>query len=300
MKKNTAWIRGVVWVLTGAVLFSSKAIFIKLAYRYDVTAVPLLALRMGFSFPAFAAMAAIYRRRESPEPITGRDYLFVLLTGLSGYYFASLFDFIGLEYVNAGIERLILFSYPTLVVLFSWLFFRKRISRIQAAALALTYIGIAIVMQSDLRAGSSPEQLLTGSVWIFLCSVCYALYLVSSGHLIPKYGSVRYTANAMMAASAAIFIHAALTEGASLFSYAPEVYLYAFLMAVFATILPSLLIAEGIRHIGAAPASIIGAVGPVATILMAWLVLGETITALQLLGSAIVMLGVGIISVKKE
>ncbi|MDX2282944.1 MAG: DMT family transporter [Bacteroidia bacterium] len=288
-------LQGALIVLTGAIFFSTKAIFVKLAYQHGATAVPLLALRLLFAFPVYAAIAWRIRPKGESPRMTPRDYLTVGATGITGYYFASLFDFLGLQYVSAGIERLILFSYPTLVVLISWAVFRKPITRIQAAALAITYAGILLVMTGDIETGDR-QALITGSLWIFACALTYAIYLVANGRLVHRFGTLRFTAWSMLAACLCMFAHAALQLDGSLWRYPWQVYLYAGLMAMLSTVIPTFMLSEGIRRVGAGPASILGAIGPVSTLVMAYVVLGESFTWMQAGGTAIVMAGILLIT----
>jgi drug/metabolite transporter (DMT)-like permease len=290
--------QGAAWIIGGSILFSSKAILVKLAYLAGAAPTPLLALRMAFSFPVFAAIAWFSRNQSPGIPPSRREWGGVALTGLLGYYLASLFDFWGLAYISASLERLILFTYPTMVLLISRLMFGMPITRSQGMALLLTYAGIWLVLGGEEPAAGS--QWLLGAGWVLLSAVCYAFYLVGSGRLIPRFGPERYTALAMMSASAAVFLHSGLQDGIALFQQALPVYAYSVLMALLATVLPSVMIARGIRLIGAGPAAIIASVGPVSTIFQAWFFLGERINAQQLLGSLVVLGGVTLISLPQK
>ncbi len=286
-------------VLTGAVCFSSKAIFIKLAYRYDIDSVSLLSLRMLFSLPFFIAVAIWASRRGQPAPLSRRDYGKVFLTGVTGYYLASLFDFLGLQYISAGMERLVLFVYPTLVLLLSALLFRQPILPRQYLALALTYSGIGLAFAEGARQSPGGDYVLGASL-VFISALCYALYLMYSGRLLPRVGTLRYNSLAMMAAALAVLIHHGIAHQWALSHYPAPVYGYALLMAVFATVLPSFLIAEGIRIIGAGNASIIGSVGPVSTIVLAYYFLGEGFGWYQWGGTLLVIAGVLLISLRRS
>ncbi len=292
---------GALIVLFAAVCFSSKAVMVKLAYRYHIDSVSLLALRMAFSLPFFILIGTWSRKKEVPViPVKPHDYGLLVFYGLMGYYLASLFDFMGLQYITAGLERLILFIYPTLVVVFSWLFLGKKITRNQYIALGLTYSGVLLVLLGDVEVQTS-KHLVKGGMLIFASAVTYALYLMGSGVLIPKFGSVRFNSYAMSVAALGVFIHYLISQGgAQLLNYVPEVYGYSLLMALLATVLPSYLIAEGIRLVGAGNAAIIGSVGPISTILLAYIFLDETVSGIQLIGTAIVLAGILLITIKKE
>ncbi len=277
--------------------FSAKAIIIKLAYRYGVDAITLLALRMLFSLPLFVLLAW-WASRESLTPVSGRDAYVISVLGLVGYYLASYFDFLGLQYITAGLARLVLFLYPTFVLLFSAVLFQRPVTRRDVLALALSYLGIVLVFVNDLR--TQPGNVVLGSFWVLLSALFYAAYLLGSGRLVTRVGSNRFSAYAGIAASVGVIVHFLVTSHAALlFKQAAAVYGLAFLMASLATVLPIALTAEGIRRIGSSHASILGAVGPVTTIILGFMFLGEPITAIQVAGAALVMGGVLAIALHK-
>jgi drug/metabolite transporter (DMT)-like permease len=280
----------------GAICFSAKAVMVKLAYVHEVDALSLLTLRMIFSLPFFAAIAIYSNNKTARINLTTKDWALVIILGVIGYYLASLFDFEGLRFITAGLERLILFVYPTLVVILLAIFLKKKISRREYAALLLTYIGIAIVFVSDLNI--EQKNLWLGAALIFGSAFTYAIYLIGSGELIPKLGSMRYISYAMIVSTAAVCIHYIFSSEIKLFSFSKEVYLLSAAMAIFSTVIPALLLSEGIRMIGSGRASIIGSIGPVSTIILAYFFLGENITSYQLLGTALVLAGVLTVSSK--
>jgi drug/metabolite transporter (DMT)-like permease len=203
-----------------------------------------------------------------------------------GYYLAAFFDFWGLNYITASVERLILFIYPTLVVIFSGIFLKKPIHKIQYFALIITYLGVVFAFIPDLRMGLQ-KDLITGSFLVFLSSLTYALYLIGSGEMIPKIGALRFTCYAMLISTAMIIVHYYVSIGGGLLSYQPEVYWLSITMAVFTTVIPSFMISEGIKSIG-----------PIATIIMANIFLDEHISTWQIIGTFIVLGGVLMISWK--
>ncbi|QNF35572.1 DMT family transporter [Adhaeribacter swui] len=301
VKLDPKQVAGTLVVFLGAVCFSSKAVIVKLAYQYHIDSVSLLALRMAFSLPFFLVIAFFSRKKDVPvEPVTAKDYFLLAFYGLMGYYLASLFDFMGLQYITAGLERLILFIYPTLVVVFSWIFLGKKITKIQYVALGLTYSGVLLVLLGDVEVQTS-KHLVKGGLLVFASAVTYALYLMGSGVLIPRFGAVRFNSYAMSVAAGGVFLHYLINHGGyQLMRYEPAVYGYSVLMAVVATVVPSYLIAEGIRLVGAGNAAIIGSIGPISTILLAYIFLGETVSVVQLMGTAIVLSGILLITLKKE
>ena len=226
-----------------------------------------------------------------------KEWLWMLAIGLVGYYLASFFDFWGLKFITASVERLILFIYPTLVVIISAIFLKKPIYKIQYIALIITYLGVMVSFIPDLQMGMQ-KDLIIGSILIFLSSLTYALYLIGSGEMIPKIGALRFTCYAMLISTVMVTLHYSVTIGGGLFAYQSGVYWLSITMAVFTTVIPSFLISEGIRRIGSGNASIIGSIGPIATIIMANIFLGEIINSWQIIGTFVVLGGVLMISWK--
>lgn len=285
---------GIAICLLGAICFSTKAILVKLAYRETgIDAVPLLALRMVFALPFFVISAGLSSRKASNVRFTKSQWLYVALIGCLGYYLSSLLDFIGLQYVSAGIERLILFIYPTIVLLMSAVIFRVRISRYQWLALSITYAGLLLAFIGEVNLDTHyNSDFYLGTALIFGCALTYAAYLVGSGRMIPVVGASKFNSYAMSFACLAVLLHYFFTSDESLFVFETEVYLYSISMALFATVIPSYLISEGIRRIGSENASIVGSIGPIATIVQAYFFLYEPILALQIAGTVLVLAGV--------
>ena len=283
----------------GVLGFSFKAILIKLAYAWHpVDAVTLLALRMLFSAPFFIAMAWWAGRRPKARPITRRDWRALVWLGFVGYYLASLLDFMGLVYITAALERLVLFLYPTLVVLLSAVLRGRPITRRALLALLLSYAGIAFVFVHDLRLGGDTAALWTGGALVFASAFAYALYLVDAGDVIARMGSLRFIAWAMLVSSALVLTQFVLTRDLALLRVPPSIYGLSLAMAVFSTVLPTWLIAEAIRRLGANTASLIGSLGPVFTIGLGALMLGEPVHAIQLIGAALVLVGVALVTLQ--
>ncbi len=290
---------GALLVAAGAIFFSGKGVIIKLAYRHGVDAVTLLALRMLFSAPFFVLLGWWAARGGDTQPLSWADRRSMLVLGLTGYYLASYFDFLGLQYVTAALERLLLFVHPTFVVLFSAVLFGRRITRTDVIAIALSYLGIFVVFYNDLS--TQPGNVALGSFWVLLSALFYAAYLIGSGRLVGRVGTLRFACYAGLISSAAVVTHFTVTRDASLIVSQPApVYGLALLMAIFSTVLPIAMTMEGIRRIGASHASIIGSVGPLATIFLGAIFLGERITAIQIVGAALVLAGVLSISLRKK
>lgn len=286
---------GVLFCGIAAVAFSGKAVIIKLAYRYGVDALTLLALRMLFSAPLFVALAWWSGRRSGAQPLSKADLRAIAVLGLVGYYLSSYFDFLGLQYITAALERLVLFLYPTFVLILSALLFGRRITARDVLAFALSYVGIAIVFLNDFR--TQPGNVVAGSLWVLASALLYATYLLGSGRLVGRVGSMRFACYAGVVSCVGVVAHFLVTrDWHVIVSQQAPVYWLSILMAAVSTVLPIVLTSEGIRRIGASTASIVGSVGPVATIFLGFLFLGEAITAVQLAGAALVLAGVLIVS----
>ncbi len=297
IKKSRTFIYGVLIGLLGIVLFSSKAVMVKLAYQYQVDALSLLLLRMLFSFPFYVIIAILYARKEHTHVILKSDYAWVVFFGLVGYYLSSYFDFVGLQYIKASLERIILFLYPTIIIILNKLFLKKPINARQVLAICLTYFGIIITFWGeDVGSGS---HLYLGSFLIFLCAITYASYLVGSGWLIPKFGVMTFTSYAMIVSCISVFIHYSIRSETSILGYTWEVYLFGFLIAMFATVIPSFLVSISIKMIDSSNFAIVAGAGPISTIILAGVFLGERLTWLQLFGALVVVFGILLVSVKR-
>lgn len=286
---------GVLLAALAAIGFSFKAILIKLAYPYGVDAVTLLTLRMLFSAPVYAVV--LWRERvRAPLTLSRTQAWQIAGLGVVGYYAASLLDFLGLQYISAGLERVVLFAYPTLVVLLSALFLGKRIGRREGVALLVSYLGIAASFAHDVRFSGDAAGVWLGGALVLGSALTYAIYLIGNGQLVARVGAMRLTAQAMLWSAAAIFVQFLLTRPLTALVLPWPVYGYAIAMALFSTVLPTFMTTLAIRRIGSARFGLIGAIGPVATIFLgAWL-LDEHITTLQLAGAALVMAGVLLVS----
>jgi drug/metabolite transporter (DMT)-like permease len=282
---------GVLLVFVSGVAFSTKAVLVKLAYRHGADAVSLLALRFGFAAPFFALGAGFGGKRN--VQLSRRDGFLIVLLGVLGYYAASLCDFIGLRYISAGLERLILFIYPTLVVVVEAALFKIRLGGRKILALLITYAGIALAFHGEL--GNYGSDVARGAAWVFGCALAYALYLLGAGRMVPKLGSQRFTSLALLAAAGAVLVHARIA-GAKLLGLSASIYGLGLIMALVATAAPAFLLARGIALIGSGPAAIVSTVGPVSTILLAYFWLDEPISGAVLLGTAFVILGATLVA----
>lgn len=288
---------GALLAITGVVMFSAKAIMVKLGYQHDVDAVTLLLLRMAFALPVYLFVSIRETKKKHTYQLTRKDYLAIIGLGCVGYYLASYLDFYGLKFISASLERLILFVYPTLVIIISAIALKKKATKVQVYAILITYFGIFIAFADDL--GSGGDDLWRGVISIFLSALTYAIYLVGSGALIPKLGPIRYTAYAMTVSCVMVLLHYLAVNSLEVLHQPWEVYALGFAMAMFSTVIPSFLISEAIRRLGASNFAIYGSLGPISTIILAVLFLGETIDIFQLIGTVVVIFGVSVINMKK-
>jgi len=290
------WV-GILFALGGTVAFAFRPVLIKLGYEAaPVSATTLLFLRMALSLPFFAAVAWWLRREP---PLARRDWAGIVALGFLGYYLASLLDFLGLQYVSAGLGRLIMFLYPTLVVILSAVFLARRPTRRELTALALTYAGIALVLSVKLGAGPEQRLFLLGAALVFGSAMCYAVYLVTGSQLVKRVGSMRFTAYTMMVSTAPALAQFALLESPAALQLPGEVWLYVILLATVCTVLPVFLVAEALKRIGANHFALIGGLGPVTTVLADFVLLEGALTPLQLAGGALVVAGVLLVSLRK-
>ena len=288
---------GVFILIISNMAFSTKAIIIKLMYQYHVDTMSVLALRMLFSAPFYVGILVWLSREKPCIPVKTNELWAVCGLGILSYYISSMLDFLGLQYISAGIERLILFTYPTIVVLLSFVLFKKKITPPQYFALILTYIGIAIAFIAEKGVGEQ-KNFIYGSVLIFCCAITFSFFVIGTGQLAQRVGTLKFTCYAVLAAAIPALIQSFVHNQLDIFHFPREVYVLSIWLAVVATVLPTFLIVKGISLVGASNSGIIGFVGPVWTIFLAHWLLNEPITPLQLLGTAIVLLGVLLISWK--
>jgi drug/metabolite transporter (DMT)-like permease len=278
--------------VVGAIAFSGKAILAKLMYRHGVDAVQVLFWRMLLALPLFLALAW-WAGRGKPA-FTRRDWGAILVLGFTGYYLASLLDFMGLMYVTASLERLILYLNPTLVLLLSVVVLGQRVSARQVMAIALSYVGVLVVFAHELRFEGSNVAL--GAALVFGSALSYAVYLVMSGEVVRRLGALRLTGAATSVAGvlavAQLFVLRA--PGAAL---VPEPVIWLSLAnAVFTTFAPVVMVMMAIERIGATMASQCGMVGPMSTILLGVWLLGEPFTGWVVAGTLLVLAGVWLLA----
>ena len=276
----------------GSIAFSGKAIIVKLAYRYGVDAVTLIMLRMLFALPFFAFMAW-WASRGKP-PLTRGDWLGVLGLGFTGYYLASFLDFAGLAYISASLERLILYLNPTLVVLLGLVLYKRRITGRQLFGMGISYCGVVLVFGHEIAVQGMDARgsAAWGALLVFLSAISYAIYLVYSGELVKRLGALRLVGLATTVACLLCIAQFVVLRPFSAALVAPEVVWLSLLNATACTAAPVLMVMMAIERIGASTAAQTGMVGPMSTILMGVLILGEPFTAWVAAGTVLVIAGI--------
>ncbi|NYT59632.1 DMT family transporter [Alcaligenaceae bacterium] len=281
----------------GAVCFSAKAIVAKLTYRYGVDALTVIGFRMMLSLPFFLVIAYFQARQAKlgKLPIlTGKERLQLVFLGVIGYYLSSYLDFMGLQYISAGLERLILFLSPTFVLLISAVFLKRSIKPGQWAALGLSYLGVMFVFLQDLS--FSGDEVMLGALLVLASALTYAIYLIGSGELIKRVGATRLVAYAMTVSAVVSMVHFFTVYGLDGLNQVRQVYQLSMFHAVFNTVVPTFMTMWAVARIGAPMTAQLGLLGPVSVLFLAAWLLDEPITVIQLLGTAFVLAGAVVLS----
>jgi len=290
---------GYLYAAAGAALFSTKAILIKLAYAETISVETLLALRMGLALPFYLMIGAFSlrdRSRSHGELPSAKLVFQSALIGALGYWFASYMDFLGLQYITAQFERLILFTYPLFIVLLGAMFFGQSIRPQAVLAFAISYFGLALIFTENFSLEG--EEVILGSAFVLAAALAFALYQLLAKEAIAKVGPRLFTCIAMLGASGAAFLQFFAVEEAAAILVSPTLFLYGILIALFATVLPSFFLSEALHRISAQANGIIGTLSPLVTIILAAVILGERITTLGIAGAVLVLGGVGWFTLK--
>lgn len=286
---------GPIFALLGAIGFSAKAIFIKVAYaQAHIDSVTLLALRMLLSMPFFLGMSWWSSRSPGALPLTRRDAFLLALFGFLGYYFSSFLDFFGLQFISAALERLILFTYPTFVVILSAIFFHRPIHGKEILALLLSFSGIAIVFVEDLKIAESPHALWVGGGLVFGASITYSIYLVGNTPLIHRLGSTRFTGLAASMSSVFVLGHFLAIHRVSELNIPAVAYPTILGLALVSTVIPIWLTSEALRLAGPSRVAIMSSIGPIVTIWLGVIFLGEPLSLITFAGAFLVLAGVAL------
>ncbi len=282
-----------------SVCFCSKAVFIKLAYRMGLDTVTVLALRMALALPFFA-LGAWRESKSEAAPLTGRDFLAMAGLGFVGYYLSSLINFLGLQFVSVGMERMVLYSYPSLVMLGSAVVLGQRVRAGVVGAMLLAYAGLALGYHGEAQHPVS-EKTGLGVALVFGSAVTYAVFVLGSGQLVRRLGPVRFTSWVVGASCVYVLIHFCLTHRpAALLELTPAAYGCGLALATIGTVIPSYLMNLGLQRAGATTTSVVGMVGPLSTVALGWWLLGEKMDATQAAGFALTLAGGLLVSLVKK
>ncbi len=288
---------GVFFAIAGTALFSLKSIFAKLAFAEGIDATTLVTLRMIIAFPFYVVILsyAIKTRPEKAALLTKRDGLIIFGLGFLGYYLASYLDFQGLFYISAQLERLTLFTYPIMVALLSWVFFREKITLRILASLVISYMGVSLLFFNEAPVADSGNQKILGTTLVALAAFSFAIYLIFSKAFVSRLGSLIFTSLAMSSSMVFILVQFFVTHKLEDLNVSGKVWFLCFLLAVFSTVIPSFFTSEAINRIGATKTSIMGSIGPVVTIILAVNLLGEEFGLPQIAGLLLVLIGVSLL-----
>jgi drug/metabolite transporter (DMT)-like permease len=271
----------------GSMLFSGKAILVKLAFTYGANAETLIALRMLMALPLFWAIYWWQARKQTMSRLTRLDQVKIFGLGFMGYFFSSYLDFLGLQYISVGLERIVLYLTPTIVLLISYFVLNKSISRLQWYALLVGYLGVIVVFIQDANATGS--MALLGMLLVFASACSYAVYMIGAGEMVSRVGSVRLVVYASSASALLSVIQILIYDPVAVFVQVEQIYWLSLVNASLCTVVPMLLIMIAINRIGSPLVAQAGVLGPVSTLLMGWIVLSEPITWIQLTGMGLVV-----------
>lgn len=285
---------GMALVGISALLFACKGTIIKYLYAQGATVADVMLLRMLFALPVYGWVAVVHLRREF-HSLTISHLAGTSLVGIAGYYLASYLDLRGLQTISVGLERVILYTYPVFVLVLSTVFPGKKISLSLCLCIAVIYAGLIMVFYADIHLQPAVSLLETGkgSLFVLFSALAFAVYVIGSDYYMRIFSSALFTSVAMLAAALMMVLHyLASNPFSQALQLSPAVYTGCAITALVFTVLPSFMMSAGVRQIGSAKAGAIGMIGPVATVLIAGSVLGEPVSALQITGLAVVMLGV--------
>lgn len=293
MKVFKSHIGAISAIIVGVICASGTGVVVKSTFSYGVSAISVITLRMIFALPLFLLLGVFHFARNKTiwKRLSVRDYLKVTCVGIIGYYLTSYVNFVGLQYVSASLERVVLFVYPTIVVVLSAVFYRQQISIGQIVSIVVTYIGLIISFADKITLGDDSDLLL-GVAWILLSAILFAFYLLLSKDLVVVAGVIPVTVISLFVATLAVYLHFWLQENSSLWEFSVDVYYNIGIMAIFTTFVPAVLLGYGLKWLSATTVAIVSSIGPPAGFVLAYLFLGEEISYMQILGSFVVIGGV--------
>jgi len=282
---------GVFLGFLAAVLLAVKPVIIKIAYQYGPDATTLLALRMVMTVPFFILLLVIFERNKPNKMRLARaDWIKVLFLGFTGYYAASFLDFVSLQYISVGLSRSIVYLNPAIVLLLSILLKQQKASLAQIGAMVTAYFGVVLVFWHEMHLGG--DGLIIGTTLTLCSAVSYSAYLLLAGNLVERVGSLRLAAYSSGAATQMCLIQALVVNPSGLIHQPLEVYGLSLINATLCTVAPIVMVMLAIRRIGPSTVAQLGAIGPAATLFFSWILLGEPISILQVVGTLIVVLGI--------
>lgn len=289
---------GFFYAFLGTALFSLKSIFIKLAYAEGLNTDSVLMLRMAISLPVYLVIIGyLWRQPSAPTAAIRQNALFIVFLGFIGYFLSSWLDLKGLEYITAGLERLTLFTYPIFVSILGALFFKTPLNRHIVITLVLTYCGLWLIFSQEAVGNSADTQL--GVLLVALAALSYSFYVLFGKGVIHQIGSLWFTALAMSVSSVFVLLYYGLTLDWVSLQISPAAWLWVACLALVSTVIPSFMISEAIARVGSAQTGIVGTLGPVITIVLAIVILGEPFTLYHLAGITLVMTGVLLLTLRK-
>lgn len=293
--------QGILYALLGAVLFSAKSIVIKFIYLYEPNATVALGFRLLFALPFFLVIgyfqAQKAKRGELPILSTKNKWQLVVL-GFLGYYLASFLDIASLKYISVSLERLILLLSPAFVLVLSWLFYKRKVSRLQLLSMVLAYLGVFIVFLQDFQLEGSNIAL--GSLLVVGSALSYSIYIIIAGELIKTVGSTRFVAYAMSISAVFALVQLIALQGFNWLEQPWPVYGWSIVHAVVNTVIPTFLLMWSVERIGTTSSTQLGLVGPVSLLFLAWLFLDDPISLIDIIGTLIVLSGVYLLSRAKK
>ena len=289
---------GFMLAFVGTALFSFKSIFIKLSYAEGLNTASVLMLRMLISLPIYLAIIGyLWRQPNAPKSTIRDNAFFIVFLGFIGYFLSSWLDLKGLEYITAGLERLTLFTYPIFVALLGALFFKTPLNRHIVITLVLTYAGIWLIFSQEAIDNSGDTKL--GVLLVALAALSYSFYVLFGKGLIHKIGSTWFTALAMTVSSVFVMAYYAVALDWATLVITPAAWFWVACLALVSTVIPSFMISEAIARLGSAQTGIVGTLGPVITIILAIVILGEPFTLFHLAGITLVIGGVLLLTLRK-
>ena len=294
---NNKKVIAIILALVGAIMFSSKAVVVKLSYEYKIDSLSLLLLRMGFSLPIYVIIAFIKPNNSVNKNLSYKEWFNLIFLGVIGYYFASYLDFQGLQYITASLERLVLFIYPTITTVLAFIYLKRPISVYKIIAIVFTYIGIGVAFMGKIH-NNIQDNFWIGVGLIFASAVTFSIYLVGSEKIIPKFGVKRFTTYCMIVSCISVLIHFGIKSDVDITSFPWQVYALGAVIAVFNTVLPSYMMSASIKIIGSSTTAVLSSVGPISVIILGYFLLDEQISYFQIAGTFIVIIGVIIMSRK--